>query len=445
VVEVNPDISPAAGETIGERLKRLRLERGLSQRELAAPGVSYAYISRIEAGTRQPSVKALRRLASKLGVSADYLETGSDLDPAAARELRLMDLELAVRLGEHEGVDEQIEAALAEALAAGDQAAALRARVALAQLALERGEYERAAVLLESALADEVFAPAERFDIYANLGRAYASSGRPDRAAELFQACIDGVADAGGDATLEARYATLLSYALTDMGDIARAEEVVREALARTSDSTDPYMRVRLYWSIARLAHSEGRESVALENVRKAIALLQATDDTFHLARAHILAAQITFGRGSVEESEDHLERAERLLGTSATQQDRLYITQHRARIALHRGDPRTAAELARSAIELSRSAAPSEEGVALHALADAFAMSGDATGALDAYERAVTLLESGGRWRDASVACRAWGRLLREQNRETEAMDVLDRAAELGMRVVPEGARAER
>jgi tetratricopeptide (TPR) repeat protein len=445
VAEVEPDSSPAAGETIGERLKRLRLERGLSQRELAAPGVSYAYISRIEAGTRQPSVKALRRLASKLGVSADYLETGSDLDPAAARELRLMDLELAVRLGEHDGVERRIEEALAEAVGAGDHPAALRARVALAQLALERGEYEAAASLLEIALADEVFAPVERFDIYANLGRAYASSGRPDRAADLFQSCIDGVTEAGGDASLEARYATLLSYALTDMGDVARAEEVVRAALERTSDSTDPYMRVRLYWSIARLAHSEGRETVALENVRKAIALLQATDDTFHLARAHILAAQITLGRGSTDESEDHLERAERLLGTSGTQQDRLYIAQHRARIALHRGDPRTAAELARGAIELSHSAAPPEEGIALHTLADACAMSGDVGGALTAYERAVELLESGARWRDASVACRAWGRLLREQSRETEAMDVLDRAAELGMRVVPDGARAER
>ena len=77
------DSLPAAGETIGERLKRLRLDRGLSQRELAAPGVSYAYISRIEAGTRQPSVKALRRLAVKLNVSADYLERGSDLDPSS--------------------------------------------------------------------------------------------------------------------------------------------------------------------------------------------------------------------------------------------------------------------------------------------------------------------------------------------------------------------------
>jgi len=58
-------------ETIGQRLRRLRHERGLSQRELASPGVSYAYISRIEAGARRPSVKALRMLAKKLGVSAD--------------------------------------------------------------------------------------------------------------------------------------------------------------------------------------------------------------------------------------------------------------------------------------------------------------------------------------------------------------------------------------
>src|SRR5487761_1377418 len=89
-----------ARETIGARLKRLRLDRGLSQRELAVPGVSYAYISRIEAGTRQPSVKALRKLAAQLGVTADYLETGSELDPAGARELRLADAELALRLGD---------------------------------------------------------------------------------------------------------------------------------------------------------------------------------------------------------------------------------------------------------------------------------------------------------------------------------------------------------
>ena len=64
-------------ETVGNRLGRLREERGLSQRELSEPGVTYAYISRIEAGVRRPSLTALRKLATTLGVTALYLETGS--------------------------------------------------------------------------------------------------------------------------------------------------------------------------------------------------------------------------------------------------------------------------------------------------------------------------------------------------------------------------------
>src|SRR5438105_10373056 len=85
-------------ESIGKRLKRLRLERGFSQRDVSSPGVSYAYISRIEAGARTPSVKALRMLAAKLGVSVDYLETGRDLRDTDERELRLADAELRIRL-----------------------------------------------------------------------------------------------------------------------------------------------------------------------------------------------------------------------------------------------------------------------------------------------------------------------------------------------------------
>jgi transcriptional regulator with XRE-family HTH domain len=48
----------------------------MSQRDLSSPGISYAYISRIEAGLRTPSVKALRRIAGKLGVTVEHLETG---------------------------------------------------------------------------------------------------------------------------------------------------------------------------------------------------------------------------------------------------------------------------------------------------------------------------------------------------------------------------------
>jgi transcriptional regulator with XRE-family HTH domain len=62
----------------GKRIKRLRLEHGLSQRDVAEdlPRVSYAYMSRIEAGERTPSLSALIGIAEKLDTSALYLATG---------------------------------------------------------------------------------------------------------------------------------------------------------------------------------------------------------------------------------------------------------------------------------------------------------------------------------------------------------------------------------
>src|SRR5947207_788578 len=65
-----------------------RLEHGWSQRRLARVGYTAAYISRLEAGERQPSIRVLRKLADELGVDPHYLETGHE-DPLldALREI----------------------------------------------------------------------------------------------------------------------------------------------------------------------------------------------------------------------------------------------------------------------------------------------------------------------------------------------------------------------
>jgi transcriptional regulator with XRE-family HTH domain len=78
--------------SVGDRVRARRLELGLSQRQLACTGVSYAHISRIEGNSRKASTRALRLLAPKLGVSVHWLETGKD-DPA----VQLAELVLAAR------------------------------------------------------------------------------------------------------------------------------------------------------------------------------------------------------------------------------------------------------------------------------------------------------------------------------------------------------------
>lgn len=54
---------------LGQRLARLRHERGLTQEELAErAGIATSYLSRIEIGMRQPTIVSLARIAAALRV-----------------------------------------------------------------------------------------------------------------------------------------------------------------------------------------------------------------------------------------------------------------------------------------------------------------------------------------------------------------------------------------
>jgi len=50
-------------EVVGRRVQRLRVERGLTQRQLAEPTYTPAYVSTLEAGRVRPSDEALKYLA----------------------------------------------------------------------------------------------------------------------------------------------------------------------------------------------------------------------------------------------------------------------------------------------------------------------------------------------------------------------------------------------
>lgn len=54
---------------LGEQLRKIRIQKGMSQGDIAKKlGVHRSYISGIERGIRNPTVKNLERLADALGV-----------------------------------------------------------------------------------------------------------------------------------------------------------------------------------------------------------------------------------------------------------------------------------------------------------------------------------------------------------------------------------------
>ncbi|MGZ4169721.1 MAG: helix-turn-helix domain-containing protein, partial [Solirubrobacteraceae bacterium] len=107
-------------KALGARLRALRERRGLSLRQIAFPGCSPSYLSRVESGDRVASLTILAELARRLDTSIEEL-LGRSLDGRVS-EADLAAAEVAARLGDPRASTD-LESLLAGARSLGDQRA----------------------------------------------------------------------------------------------------------------------------------------------------------------------------------------------------------------------------------------------------------------------------------------------------------------------------------
>jgi transcriptional regulator with XRE-family HTH domain len=427
----------AAGEeTVGQRLRRLRLERGMSQRDLAGPGVTFAYVSRIENGTRKPSLDVLRLLARKLRVPLEYLETGAKVPEAAERELRLSDAELELRLGRD--LDRAAEVFQAEAKRGDEPALEARARAGLGQLAARRSDHQVTIRELEAVTGSGYFPPEARPDLYRTLAAAYVAVDEPRRAVELFKGCLAELREhVPDDAALQVRYAVYLATACGEAGDMTGAQQALADANEAAKDEpASAQIRINLYWANAREAWFEADSEGALIHIHRAIGLLETTEDTYHLALAHLLCAQLLSLDGRGDEAARHLDRAERLFVLGADDSDLGVLRAEQAKLAALRNDADAAMTYANEAARLLGDDAR-HLGLKWHALASAHRLAGDVGQAEIYFGKAVDALTERRQWREAATVASEWGRFLRALGRDGEAFDLMDRATLLHIRHV--------
>src|ERR671930_376459 len=417
-------------ETIGQRIRRLRLKRGLSQRQLAAPGVGYAYISRIEHGDRDPSLKVMRILARRLGVSLEELETGKRVTVEADRELRVSDAELALRLGDDLGsVEETFRAILQDEEAEPNLVA--RAFAGLGLIAGRRGDRQDEVDYLERAIGTGQMAPEERPEVYEQLAQALAFTDSPGRAIVLLeQALVEVRARASRNVPLEARFMTYLACAYSNAGDAGRATRLLHEAADKVEALASPQARVRVYWSLARMAWWDAQDpDAALRYAREALALYRTTEDTRGLALAHVLTASLLNLDRDWKQAAQHLARAETILtATGATPQEIGVMRAEQAKVAAWSGDGETALRLAQEADELLRDERM-QDGPRWHAYAAAHAALGDAASAEPYFQRALDFLTAHRQWREAAMLAREWADFARSRGQTDKALELMDRA----------------
>src|SRR5918912_424210 len=386
-------------ETVCQRLRRLRLERGLSQRELSGPGVSYAYVSRIEADQRKPSLKAIRILARRLDVDPGYIETGDPVGEAAKRQLRLADAELALRLGQNE---ERAEAEL-EAIVKdkADDISGARARAALGLLASRRADHRQTIKLLRAAIATGRVTPEARGDVYEALAAAYSATGAMEKAIDVLREAIEAVSGKEEAISQLVRYQSLLATTIAAMGAVAEAREVVTAAAETAASVSSPSTRVMQLWAAGKAAWMDGDPTAAKRHMNQAIAILEATEDTLALARAHLANAQMLALNAETAEAAAQLGQAERLIELVGDKDDLGVLRAEQAKLSAQTGDVETAMKQAREAEELLASDLRHQAN-AQHALGLAQAGAGDIEAAGAAFKAAVDLMEQRGHHREA-------------------------------------------
>ncbi|MFG3656611.1 helix-turn-helix domain-containing protein [Streptomyces sp. NPDC047706] len=426
-------------EIIGRRVQQLRHERGLTQRQLAEPAYTPAYISTLEAGRVRPSDDALRHLADRLGVAFDELATGRPAHLATDLRLRLTGAQRTLAGGEAEEAGERYAALLAEAESHGlveEQATAL---LGLGECALDTGDlaaarqhFERAEqTLLEAPLPARV--PALR-------GRAVAHylAGELRYAVYLLETTLDEL-NRGG---LHDPDALLLLYAAAigpymDMGAHARAAQAAEFALALAPRAGDPALVARMHRQVARTLVAEGRLAEADASLAKAAEMYRQLQIRTELANCHWMRGYVHAQNGDLEHAESELRAAQDMLSAKRAS---LYSSQVAVELAdvLHRrGKSGEAAALLHGVLGDLSSERGAVHAAAAHRLLGRIAEdAGDTESAEEHYVRALSLLERAGAAGDLADLCRLLGDLLRRTGRVEAALDAYRTG--LGHRTAP-------
>ena len=418
---------PAA---VGVRLREARERAGLSQRQLSFEGCSPAYISRIEAGERIPSLQLLREMGRRLGVSEDWLATGLDRD-VLAEDRTLLDAELALRFNELETAETLYSEAVKTATTNTVRA---RALAGLGQIAFERGDPRRAVQSLEQALSLAGSDAADHPSLADTLGRCYAMLDDLEPAIRLFRQSLDR-ANERKNSPEAVRFGVLLANAYIDGGEFGEAEAVLRRTVEQAKNAGDPVFRARIYWSLSRLHALQKEPGPAVQYARKALELLELTEHTSYAARAHQLLAHVELDRGNAAEALEILDRGLPLVqqGGNAVEEALFQLEQARALVRLGRGE--VARQRARESAAVLADASPVDAGRGHTVVAEVYEQLGDNARAIETYELAAEFLSVSPSRYVLEVYAKL-ADLLEAEGRKDEALEVLKKAVTAQARV---------
>ncbi|MCG5212128.1 helix-turn-helix domain-containing protein [Streptosporangium soli] len=384
-------------DLVGQRIKTIRRQRGLSQAQLAHPELSDSYVSLIESGKRTPTPAVLELLAVKLDCSLTYLVNG-----VTATQMHELELELGYALMALEN------GAVAEARRRYADLVADNAVAGLAQLRQD-AEYGLALAMeacgdLDAAIATfnglrataaGNMSPERHIAVAVALSRCYRDRGDLSAAVQVGEQILTGTVRPAWTDELVELGSTLLGVYLV-RGDLLRARQYSAELLA-AAERLGPRATVAACWNASLVAEASGHGEEALALMERAFAIHSEVGERRNLYRLRFTYHGQRF-RVRPEEAETSREgilRAQRELSeSSAGIADRVRCEMELAHVEFGLDRPAEAAGRAEAARKLV-STSTRDLGADVHlVLGGAYAMLGKIKDARESIATATQWLE---------------------------------------------------
>ncbi|MFI7613348.1 helix-turn-helix domain-containing protein [Nonomuraea terrae] len=341
-------------DQVGLRIRTVRRQRGLSQAQLAHPELSDSYVSLIESGKRTPTGAVLELLAQKLDCSLSYLINGVTAEQMEDIELALGYARLALENGEVREARTRFTELLANNNLTGLTALRQETEFGLALAHEACGDLDQTISIL-LRLREEDMPVDRRVEVAMVLCRAYRDSERLSEAVQVGEQMLAGDARMPWSDSLVELAATLLAaYVLR--GDLLRARQFAAELLNAADTLGTPRAIVAANWNASIVAHTTGHHEEALSFAERAMAVQTETGDPRGIARTRVALQQRRLrGRPAEAESVRDALRAsvDELDQTSVSQVDRARVRVELACAEYMTGDLTEAAEHAKAGMEL--------------------------------------------------------------------------------------------
>jgi transcriptional regulator with XRE-family HTH domain len=350
--------------TLGQRIRQLRTEQRKSQGYVGGGSVSASYVSLIEAGKRIPGRDVLEGIASRLGTTVHYLETGVESDEVHGERLRLKAAAIAASSGDTGRARDEYRALTTS----------LRPEIAnqalwgLAGLEEECLEFDTALSCLDAldrpCRQHEPGAPS-RLSLLLMHCRIYQLVGDYTRSAETGETGLREFAELGLTGTAEElRLAATLVATYEARGDLASAHRLAARVIADAETLGSPEALSTAYRAACQVSVDRGDLPLALECAERALAVLSAAWDRAELAEFRITSAWLLLRLSppNVSDADAHLEWAHAVLQQAGARSSLARCETEMARSALVRGDVTRAMDLAGTAIRRCNAAADTLE-----------------------------------------------------------------------------------